>query len=284
VFDDSSLYLVNPDETDLQQMPGTFRSEHLSWSPGGSRLALDQGGGEFPPRNVFVLDLGGSRPQQVTDAGAYEITPAWSPDGSVIAFSSSRCCDTENSHGNNYELYIVDPSTGWVVRLTHTEGLQEVSPAWSPDGTRIAYSASANAPAHLYVMGADGSNARQITEGELWDNGPSWSPDGTRIAFVSELEDHSEIDVVNADGTGRRTLLDCSNPCIYIRDAVWSPDGTTILFSENRGDPGVHLRSYLELLDVETGAVRGLDVGSLSACCAAWEAVPRMESGGRVGS
>jgi len=63
----------------------------------------------------------------------------------------------------------------------------DVDPAWSPDGTRIAFASERDKNAEIYVMNADGSGVVRVTTNETWDGHPTWSPDGRRIAFVRTL-------------------------------------------------------------------------------------------------
>jgi TolB protein len=77
------------------------------------------------------------------------------------------------------------------------------NPTWSPDGTRIAYDAYPDGDYDVYVMNADGSHVRNLTNHPALDASPAWSPDGKKIAFVSDRarKGHREIYVMNADGS-----------------------------------------------------------------------------------
>ncbi len=97
------------------------------------------------------------------------------------------------------------------------------SPAWSPDGRRIAFVSRREGKA-LYVMNADGSGLRLVARVKQLTI-PAWSPDGRRIAFQGGHDVHSgAVYVVNADGTGLRTLAPRGNA------PAWSPDGRSIAF------------------------------------------------------
>ena len=135
-------------------------------------------------------------------------TPAASGATGEIAFTATRD-DVEG-------VYVEDVSSGMTTRLA-----DGASPAWSPDGTRIAFSrppgSGPDTAFTLWTMNSDGSDPRALGEGL----GPSWSPDGTRIAFSMSPIDLGDLWVMNADGSGRRKLAGGSQ-----RD--WSPDGTRI--------------------------------------------------------
>ena len=160
---------------------------------------------------------------QLTDNSAADWGPAWSPDGSRIAFASDR-------DGGDAELHVMNADGSGTVQLTnnsHGDG----EPAWSPDGSRIAFTSGPD-PWELYVMNADGSGVVQLTNNSHGDWGPAWSPDGSQIAFTSYRDGDPEIYVMNADGSGVVQLTDNSYSS---EDPAWSPDGSRIAFTSNRG-------------------------------------------------
>lgn len=193
---------------------------------------------------IYVMDVsGGSEPVRLTDHPARDTSPAWSPDGTQIAFASLR----DNPPPENglcmlfcaYELYIlgVSDSSG-PARLTDTLGEW---PSWSPDGTRIAFMAPRDVEYNydIFVVAIDGSGTVRLTENAVYDGEPAWSPDGKRIVFVSERDGSRDIYTMNADGSEPVRLTDHPK---YDGSPAWSPDGSRIAFMTYRdGSPEIYV-------------------------------------------
>jgi Tol biopolymer transport system component len=135
--------------------------------------------------------------------------------------------------GGNSEIYVMDADGSGQRRLTHTS-LYEFFLAWSPDGKRIAYSASdSDYNTTIWMMDAAGSARTQLANGAF----PSWSPDGERIAYTAYFAERSYLAVMNADGSERRGLGDASlirrftNTAELSEQPAWSPDGKKIAFA-----------------------------------------------------
>jgi Tol biopolymer transport system component len=180
------------------------------------QLAFVSGTGPSSEIHIINSNEAGGFPI-VSNPGA-DIDPAWSPDGSKLAFTSDR-------DGAGLHVY-TRGADGTVVRLTQSFG--GYRPAWSPDGARIAFVSERSGHAQIYIMDADGSNQVRITNYPSHDTDPAWSPDGTKIAFTSDRGGDIAIWVMNADGSGAKALT--TNPRGDSQPA-WSPDGTKIAFS-----------------------------------------------------
>src|SRR3989304_3582025 len=103
------------------------------------------------------------------------------------------------------------------------EYAQELFPAWSPDGRKVAFVGNSK----IYVANADGSGQRRLTRNTAQELSPAWSPDGRKIAFVGRGDSSLEVYVMNADGSEQRRL---TRNAVRDGNPVWSPDGRSIAF------------------------------------------------------
>jgi TolB protein len=119
--------------------------------------------------------------------------------------------------------------------LTRTQlDWKDGSPAWTPDGGRIAFYSERDGNAEIYVMNADGSGVTRLTNTSADEGYPAWSPDGRTISFDSDRTGNFDIFAMNADGSNVRPLT--RHPARDV-SATWSPDGSKIVFMSDR-EPG----------------------------------------------
>ncbi len=135
------------------------------------------------------------------------------------------------------QVFVVNADGSSAHTLTNRPLAFDASPAWSPDGQRIAFESTQDGKRAIWTMQADGLRLRRLTDGNGAEASPAWSPDGSHIAFMSDRDGSQEIYVMGAEGNDARRLTD--NPAADGFPA-WSPDGSRIAFVSDRdGQPGL---------------------------------------------
>lgn len=186
--------------------------------------ATTGGSGTLTERDIFTVGIDGSSPRQLTNAPGQDFSPAWSPDGSRIAFVSER--------DGNANLYLMNADGSGQVALT-TDPSDELGPAWSPDGSHIAFISNRSGEPLIYLMSASGGPARLLSPPEttITAGSLSWAPDGTRIVFESTNTRAPGLYILGLDGTLHR-LTDQAGDIT----PAWSPDGSQIAFYGSRNN------------------------------------------------
>jgi ABC-type sugar transport system substrate-binding protein len=162
---------------------------------------------------VYSMAPDGSQMRNLTENPAYDAEPAWSPDGSRIAFVSNRL--TEEREGGNYIL-IMDADGSNVHPLTFED--DSAAPDWSHDGSQITYSHHGD----IYIIPADGSGPSiNLTKSSEQEMQPAWSPDDSQIAWLRKEGDQTWLFVMNADGSHVQQLTQNGN----VYDVFWTIDG-----------------------------------------------------------
>src|SRR6266540_288653 len=187
----------------------------------GRILFVSHHSGNF---DIYRINADGSDLRQLTTSPATDDTPAWSPDGQQIAFSSGKDIQIMNADGSGQ------------FSLVHTAE-DHSYPSWSPDGQQLAFMSIRDGNWEIYIMATDGSGATRITDHPGVDGDAVWSPDGRHLAFASDREVKSDIYISDVDGTGMKRLTDDPRNDY---SPTWSPDGQYIAFvSERTGGPNI---------------------------------------------
>ncbi len=170
-------------------------------------------------KEIYVMDYDGARAKRITGNGSINLSPAWSPDGTLIAFVSYRT--------GRPELMILNNS-GELRQAFPQSGELNSAPAWSPDGRLLAFSSSRDGNAEIYTLRVADGKLTRLTSNDAIDTSPAWSPDGKLLAFTSDRSGAPQIFVMDADGgNARRLTFDVS----YCDAASWSPLGDKIVFT-----------------------------------------------------
>ena len=229
------------------------------------KIAFTSANQEYKNYEIYTMDTDGNNMEAITDEIQRCYFPAWSPDGSRIAFSSSWTIFLMNSDGSQLDSLargrepawspdgskIVfrswTDSSGfftWPIHIIDVDGTNEhrltgnsnfnSNPSWSPDGSKIAFSSrsvwSGWLRFNICTMDTNGSNLVFLTSKGDADE-PTWSPDGSKMAYTWDPDSSaSYIIVMNADGRNQTLLTDGT---ANARSPAWSPDGNKIVYSQS---------------------------------------------------
>lgn len=174
--------------------------------------------------DIYTMSSYGHNLQRLTFKFGPETSPAWSPNGRLIAFKRRHSMQ-------NSEIYVMNADGNNQRNLTNHPNLDS-SPTWSPDG-RIGFTSSRDGAWNIYVMDADGGNVTPLThhkKGEGFAASMDWSPDGEEIAFEQVKDDHGrEIYIMKIANGVQRRLTDSNLGSVNF-DPKWSPNGKRILY------------------------------------------------------
>jgi dipeptidyl aminopeptidase/acylaminoacyl peptidase len=205
---------------------------------------------------IWIADVESGKTYALTNAKKSSQSPAWSPDGSRLAFVSDRT--------DKRQIYTIDPRGGEAEPLTTLEdGVGSF--AWSPDGKSIAYTVTESKTAelkdrdkkygefkvveqdyrmtHLFVLDVATRATRQLTKGAFTVGSFKWSPDSTAIAFDHRVNGSpassgsADISIVSVADASIRKLITQDGPD---SSPVWSPDGTRIAFQTAMANPAFY--------------------------------------------
>jgi len=252
-----------------------------------TRVAFSRGSDDR--RDIFCVDFDGEGLLRLTANRQLNLFPAWSPDGSRIAFMSWRQGQqglylletatgavrtmnetigsnlgpswhpdgnevlTSLSKVGQHEIYRIDLQGKVIRRLTVSEAI-EISPNWAPNGRDIVFTSDRTGSPQLYKMQSDGSGRSRLTFEGRYNDAASWSPNGEQIVYASREHDITQVVLIDHDGANRRVLTDqgwrnCEDPS-------WAPDSRHIVFASDR--TGVF---KIYVMDVTDGSSRQLTFG-----------------------
>jgi hypothetical protein len=207
---------------ELLQLPAGIRISDPTPSPDGRVIAFVAADYTDNTGDIWLVNRDGTGLRNLTGDGPLDDAPAWSPDGTRLAYRSFR----EENLGDIWTIRadgtgraILTPKVGAVVVDHHR-------PDWSPDGSRIVYAGTGGGDWGIWVMQADGGQKRQLTNTPELDTEPVWSPDGKTIAFRRSGGTGSDLVLMAPDGGNVRVITLPGEQ----RLPAWSPDGRLIAF------------------------------------------------------
>jgi TolB protein len=225
------IYVMNADGSRQRRLAEGNVHWSVVWSPDGKKMLFERPDWRLPrgvvpgefAEELHSMNADGSGQRRLTRSPDRDKDPVWSPDGRQIAFERGS------------DIWMINPDGSGQRNLTPAAHMKSGSQTWSPDGRKIALTRrarkwGAGGSAHVYVMNADGSEPRRLTQR---GGSPAWSPDGRKIAFdgghryrMDRTPPHG-IFVMNADGSEQRRLTQSGG------SPAWSSDGKMIAFDRS---------------------------------------------------
>ena len=225
-YNKQSIFVINSDGSNRVKLANNVDGLYCSWSPDSKKIAVISGDLD----KVYVINADGSNkikvlpPTELNEYLYYICRPAWSPDGSKIAFYT-------DSNIGNPEIYVMNSDCNQLRMLAYG-----YDPIWSPDGSKIAFESTRDGNFEIYIMNADGSGQVNLTNNPADDGYPCFSPDGQKIVF-------RRIDVKSGIYNTKQLMIciidfACSEPTFIGRGYFggWFPDGKKFVFSAYEED------------------------------------------------
>lgn len=259
-----AIWAIDADGANVTKVSrGTGIAMSPTWAPDGQRIAFTEIRDNAGPIIIQNLVSGTRQTVPGTNGTGLSITPAFSPGGREMLYAAS------NEEGTDIVRVDIQRMC-CATRLTVGRKLADnMSPAYSPDGRRVAFLSDRSGRAQIYVMDADGANQRALVPADGSSTGqsyvPDWAPDGQRIAFSRDIAGGRQI-LVHDVGSGRATAVTSVG---RNEDASWAPDSRHLVFKSDRSG-----MTQLWVLDLESSRIRQLTNMSGAARMPAWS--PRL--------
>ncbi len=258
-------------------------------------------------KEIYAMSFDGTDVKQLTHHRSIAFAPAWSPDGSRIAYSLFT---RHRSNVKNIDLYEFNFSNDTIRMLSNRKGINsgaayapdgnrialtmsflgnpeifvldptantvtrltksfgfDVDPAWSPDGKQLAFVSSRTGMPMVFRMGSDGSRVERLTFAGRYNATPTWSPQNNKVGFAGWIDQRFDIFIMNPDGTNIERLTKNQG---NNEDPFFSPDGQFVVFSSNRtGQQNIYV------MNVDGTFVKRLTYGMGNCVTPKWSNPPR---------
>jgi Tol biopolymer transport system component len=203
---DAEIYTINPDGSDKTNATDNKRYDVASsFSPDGKRVAYTHWDGH--DLEIYTMNTDGTGKFRLTDNRTMEYDPSYSPDGKKLVFSAD-VSKLFPPRTYTVEIFTISVHGKNRVRLTDNS-TYDYSPDYSPDGRRIAYSASGKEYSGIYTIRASGGDKTKVAEG---GDDPDYSPDGKKIVYYTGNDLRGKIYTIKVGGGGKSKVTEGSNP------------------------------------------------------------------------
>ena len=169
-------------------------------------------------KEIYISDYDGANERRLTNNGSINLSPAFSPDGKEIYFTSYVEGDPK--------LFKVNIASGRVIKVTDFAGLA-AAPAVSSDGRKLACVLSKDGNSEIYELDLDGQIRKRMTTHSAIDTAPSWSPDGELLTFTSDRSGSPQVYIMDKNGNNQRRLTYEGR---YNDSPAWSARGDRVIF------------------------------------------------------
>lgn len=243
----SEIYTMNSDGSAQTRLTfNTAKDNAPSWSPNGQLIAFhssrhDDNDPHTAEQNteIYVMDTDGGNQRRLTHYPGLDTRPDWHPDGSQIAFTSTR----NAGENQGFNIFVIDVDGSNVRQITDLEFAAR--PKWSPDGRQIAFEAFIGHSREIYAANADGTSRFQVSRPRLAADMflGGWAPDGKRIVYMEAVDTSvakSVPVVATLNLAGRRKVVGQRKvkqwdrvpvPRMPLNTVAFSADGKSILFA-----------------------------------------------------